>query len=77
MFTDLLQLYVLYHQNLPTDGFRTAAPSKMELFLIIVNGFQLLTIIIKCSILDGAAVLDPPLLPIMNEIDILKFSVVN
>ena len=44
-----------------TDGFRTAATSKMELFVIIANGFQPLTIITKCSILDGAAVLDPPL----------------
>ena len=33
----------------------------MELFVIIVNGFQPLTIIAKCSILDVAAVLDPPL----------------
>ena len=43
-------------------GSRTAATSKMERFVIIVNGFQPLTIIIKCSILNVAAVLDPPLL---------------
>ena len=36
----------------------------MERFVIIVNGFQPLTIITKCSILDAAAVLDPPLRPI-------------
>ena len=42
-------------------GFRTAATSKMERFVIIVNGFQPLTIITKHSILDVAAVLDPPL----------------
>ena len=42
-------------------GSRTAATSKMEFFVIIVNGFQPLTIIIKRSILDVAAVLDPPL----------------
>ena len=41
---------------------RTAATLKMELFVIIINAFQLLTIITKCSILDVAAVLDPPLL---------------
>ena len=41
-------------------GSRTAATSKMELFLIIVNG--LLTIITKRSILDVAAVLDPLLI---------------
>ena len=39
-------------------GSRTAATSKLERFVIIVNG---LTIITKRSILDVAAVLDPPL----------------
>ena len=33
----------------------------MELFVIIVSGFQPLTVITKCSILDVAAALDPPL----------------
>ena len=33
----------------------------MELFVIIIDGFQPLAIITKCSILDVAAVLDPPL----------------
>ena len=42
-------------------GSRTAATSKMECFVIIVNGFQPLTIITKRSILDVATVLDPPL----------------
>ena len=43
-------------------GSRTAATSKMECFVIIVNGFQLsLTVITKRSILDPAAVLDPAL----------------
>ena len=40
-------------------GSRAAATSKMERFVIIVNGFQPLTIITKRSILDVAAVLDP------------------
>ena len=40
---------------------RTAATSKKELFVITVNGFQPLTIITKYSILDVAAILDPPL----------------
>ena len=40
----------------------TAATSKMERFVIIVKGFQPLTIITKRSILDFAAVFDPPLL---------------
>ena len=38
---------------------RVAATSMMERFVIIVNSFQSLTIITKCSILDAAAVLDP------------------
>ena len=42
-------------------GSRTAATSKVERFVIIVNSFQPLYIITKCSILDIAAVLDPPL----------------
>ena len=41
------------------DGSRTAASSKMERFVMIVNGWKALTIITKCSILDVAAVLDP------------------
>ena len=42
-------------------GSRTAATSKNEHFVLIVSDFQPLTIIKKCSILDFAAVLDPPL----------------
>ena len=42
-------------------GSRTAATSKMERLVIIVNGWKPLTIITKRSILDVAAVLDPPL----------------
>ena len=42
-------------------GSKTAATSKMERFVIIVSGWKPLTIITKRSILDDAAVLDPPL----------------
>ena len=42
-------------------GSRTAETSKMELFVIVVNSLQSLTIITKRSILDVAAVLDPNL----------------
>ena len=41
---------------------RAAAASKMERFVIIVNGFQQLTIITKRSILDVAVALGPSLL---------------
>ena len=43
-------------------GSRTAATSKMERFVIIVNGWKPLTIITKRSILYVAAVLDPTLI---------------
>ena len=42
-------------------GSRAAATSKMERFVIIVNDFQPLTIITKCTILDVAAALYLPL----------------
>ena len=41
------------------SGFRATATSKMERFVIIVNGFQPLIIMTKCFILDVTAVLDP------------------
>ena len=40
---------------------RTTARSKMKCFVIIINSWKPLTIITKRSILDVAAVLDPPL----------------
>ena len=40
------------------NGSRTAATFKVELIVVIVNGFQLLTIITKCPIVDVAAGLD-------------------
>ena len=43
------------------DGSRTAATSKMDQFVIIVNGWKPLTIFTESSILDVAAVLDPSL----------------
>ena len=49
-------------------GSRAAATFKMERFAIIVNSFQPFTIITNHSILDVAAVLDPPLL-LDNEIN--------
>ena len=51
----------LLHLFMSKGGFRTAATSKMECFVIIVSGWILLTTITKHSILDVAAALDPPL----------------
>ena len=59
--------------SLPKGGSKTAAASKMEHFVIIVNGWKLLTVITKNSILDVAAVLDPPLLPIQNSFCSISF----
>ena len=53
-------------------GSRTAATPKMEHFVIIVNGWKPLTIIINSSILDVAAVLDPPLTVIIYLINLYK-----
>lgn len=51
-------------------GFRTAAASKIKLFVIVVKGFQSLTITTKRSILDLANVLDPPLeMEVILELD--------
>ena len=50
--------------NMPRGGSRAATASKMECFVIIVNGWKPLTIITKQSILDVTAALDPPLMPI-------------
>ena len=55
------------HDDIPVrmikirGGSRTVRTSKVERFVMIVNSFQPLTIITKRSILDVAAVLDPPL----------------
>ena len=53
-------LIALKVKMLLMGGSRAAATSKMEGFVIIVNGFQPLTIITKRSILDVAAALGPP-----------------
>ena len=60
-FEQLLACAINFH-NTQRGGSRAAATSKMERFVIIVNGFQPLTIITKRSILDVAATLDPPLI---------------
>ena len=54
-----------------SGGSRAAATSKMKRFVIIVNGFQPLTIITKGSILDAAAALDPPL---ETSADVFSFA---
>ena len=48
-------------QTFTRGASRAAATSKMERFVIIVNGWKPLTIIAKRLILDVAAALDPPL----------------
>ena len=50
--------------SIDRGGSRTAATSKMERFVLIVNSCQPLTIITKCCILDVAAVSDPPLIDV-------------
>ena len=59
--------YIQYHRVF-RSGSRTPATSKMGLFVIIVNGSKPLTIITKCSILNVAVALDPPLVLDSNHI---------
>ena len=59
------------------DGSRTAGTSKMELFMIIVNGSQSLTISTNYSILNVAAILDPPLDRILNKPPVIRKSDLN
>ena len=57
----VFQCYLSINYYISRGGSRTSATSKIERFVIIVNGFQPLTIITKRSILDVAAALEPPL----------------
>ena len=61
-----------YTTNKSRGVSRTTATSKVELFVIIVNGFQPLNIITKSFTLDAAAVLDPPL-----EVIQIKYTTSN
>ena len=56
-------MMMLKSSDNPRGESRPVATSKIERFVIIVSDFQPLTIITKRSILDDAAVLDPPLNP--------------
>ena len=57
------------------DGSRAAAASKMECFVIILNGWKPLTVITKHSILDVAAALDPHLLIENNKMSLKREEV--
>ena len=76
-FQELLQRDI----SVTRGGSRTAATSKMVCFVIIVNSCKPLTIIIKDSILDVAAALDPPLVTIhqknIQALAIMMYKVVN
>ena len=65
--------------NLPhvkKGGSRTASKSKVERFVITVNGFKPLAFITKCSILDVAAVLDPHLVS-LNILHCFQFFMLS
>ena len=69
---------MLSSTNKIRGGSRAAATLKIEHFVIIVSGFQPLTIITKPSILDVVVALDPHLkMIILSELfDLLTLSVV-
>ena len=54
-------ILLIYASNTLRGGPKTPATSKMERFVVIVNGWKPLTIITKRSILDVEAALNPPL----------------
>ena len=65
MYLNILRRYALKGKHKDSrGGSRTAVMSEMELFVIMVKP---LTIITKCSILDVAAVLHPPLVRSHSE----------
>ena len=83
-FFDEVFLEFFYHVmfvlmgSLCRGGSRTAATYKVNRVLIIVNGWKPLTIITKRSILNVAAVLDPPLrLSDFYATQYLKFCNIN
>ena len=61
--------------SIDRGGSRTAATSKIEHFVLIVNGFQLLPIITKCCILDVAAVPDPSLIDVPSWLVLSTFLI--
>ena len=75
VFGCIARLILVRYYTALRGGSRTAATSKMEPFVIIVNGWKPLTIITKSSILDVAAALDPPLAPYTIEFPLFVFSV--
>ena len=59
------------------SGSRAAATSKMERFVIIVNGWKPLTIITKRSILNVAAALDSPLNKMQRDRSAMLYQVIT
>ena len=93
LFTEELLIHpiCICHKNwyISRGGSRATATSKMEHFVIIVNGWNPLTIITKCFISNVAAALDPPLIILFvlfvssdlefleNEVFVIKYSITH
>ena len=82
LFSPNWKFNALYNMSDTTNwgGSRTAATSKMERFVIIVNVRKPLTIITKHSILDVTAVLDPSLTnskAFLTEVQYWKINLEN
>ena len=67
-------IIILKREHVFRGRSKTAATSKVELFVIIVNGFQPLTIITKSSTLDVAAALYPPLGKVKHELRLASYE---
>ena len=67
-------IYFKFYTTL-RGGSSVAAASKMERFVIIVQGWKPLTIITKHSILNAAAALDPSLWQMCFIVNFITFSI--
>ena len=65
-------IFYLKKDDINAAGSRTAARSKVEIFVAIVNGWKPLTLVIKSFISNVAAVLDPSLSQLMINIRAAK-----
>ena len=65
-------IFYLKNDDINAAGSRTAARSKVEIFVAIVNGWKPLTLVIKSFISNVAAVLDPSLSQLMINIRAAK-----
>ena len=63
-------IYHLFNKN--GGGFKTQVTFLMELFVTIVHGFQMVTVLSKNYLINGAGFMDP-----FSEKDIVKIQIIT